>query len=262
MLSNFEIFILALVEGLTEFLPVSSTGHLIVVSHFLTTADPEFMKAFNIVIQFGAILSVIAFYPKQFLDFSERNRLFFLKLLVAFIPAAFLGLLFKSKLNELLDSINTVAIMLILGGVALLYLELWLKRNPRPSQTIEGLTIKDCLVIGAFQCLALIPGVSRSAATIFGSLYKGLSFKESAEFSFFLAVPTLTAASMVKLKDALPYLNDLENVKAMLLGIALSFVFASIAIKAFIKLVSVVGFRPFAIYRIVLGSILIFFFWT
>lgn len=262
MISYFDVFILSLIEGLTEFLPVSSTGHLIVASHFLTSTDPEFMKAFNIIIQFGAILSVIVFYPQKFLKFDHANKDFFIKLFIAFLPAAFLGLLFKSSINKLLDSINVVAIALVLGGVALWFLESWLKKNPRPTKTIESLSFRDCFVIGAFQCLALIPGVSRSASTIFGSLFKGLSFKESAEFSFFLAVPTLTAASALKLKDALPFLNQSENLKVMGLGILLSFIFASIAIKGFIQLVSRVGFKPFAIYRIVFGSILIFFFWA
>lgn len=249
-MSWWEILLLSLVEGLTEFLPVSSTGHLILVSTGLGKNEDLFYQNFNIIIQFGAILSVVVLYFRRFLT----SLSFYQKLFIAFLPAAVFGFAFKSALEKLLGSPWVVAWSLIAGGVILIFSDRWFPEQGRKK--IEDLGTRDLLWIGCFQCLALIPGVSRSAASILGGLSMGLSRKEAAEFSFFLAVPTLSAASFYKTYKAWPTL-DASQTGSLLLGCLLSFIFAGIAIRFFISVVSRFGYRWFGFYRLLLGGLVL-----
>ncbi len=243
------VAILALIEGLTEFLPVSSTGHLIVASGLLGIKDEGFINSFNIIIQAGAILSVLVLYWRRFLPQVE----FYKKLIVAFLPAAVIGLLVKSKIDILLSSLYVVAVAWIIGGIILIWSDQYFA-NRSESKRFDQLSLIDCFKIGLIQCFAFIPGVSRSAASILGGLSFGLSRKEAAEFSFFLAVPTLVGATALKLHGALKTIDD-SHIMFLIVGSFLSFVFALIAIQFFIKLVSRFGFRHFGIYRIIIGVI-------
>lgn len=247
-----QVFILSLIEGLTEFLPISSTGHLIVASAFMGIGEDQFIKSFNIIIQFGAILSVLVLYWRRFLPQLD----FYKKLVIAFLPAAVIGLLIKSKIDILLGSVHIVAWALVLGGVILVLTDRYFKDHPG-NLRIETLGWKDCLKLGLLQCFAFIPGVSRSGATIVGGLYLGMSRKEAAEFSFFLAVPTLAGATLIK---SLGLLKTIESsqISFLLLGVVLSFVFAMIAIRFFIQVVGRFGFKHFGMYRIALGLVILF----
>ncbi len=249
-----EVIILSFVEGLTEYLPISSTGHLIIVSHFLQIKDQNFLNSFNIIIQFGAILSVLVVYFEKF----KWDPEFYKKLLVSFLPAVVLGLLFKSKIEALLDSVLVVAWALVAGGILLILSDFFFKeKNQDQKRSFAQLTVAQCLGIGFFQCFAFIPGVSRSAATILAGLGFGLSKKDAAEYSFFLAVPTLTAAAGYKSLPLVKTIN-MSQAGALALGIFLSFLFALAAVRFFIALVSRYGFKHFGIYRILLGVFLIF----
>ncbi len=249
-----DIFILSFVEGLTEFLPISSTGHLIITSHFFGIGEDQFTKNFNIIIQFGAILSVLVLYWRKFLpSFS-----FYQKLVIAFIPAAITGLLIKSKIDLLLDSVVVVAWSLVLGGVVLILSDKIFKN--KGTLTIETMSVKKFIPLGIIQCLAFIPGVSRSGASIIGGMALGLSKKEAAEFSFFLAVPTIAAAALYKLNSILPTITA-DQVTSLLIGFVLSFIFALIAIKFFIGIVSKYGFKHFGYYRVIVGSLILILFY-
>ncbi len=245
----FEVIILSFVEGLTEFIPVSSTGHLILVSHFLKIEPSEFSKAFDVIIQFGAIFAVLFLYH----DRLKWNLDFYKKLLVAFLPAAIIGFIFKNKIDELLESTSVVAWALIIGGVVLIFVDSFFKNQ---SKTEPGL--KDSLMIGFFQCLAMVPGVSRSASTIIGGQIMGLTRAKAAEFSFLLAIPTLGAATLYKLWKVRNLIHS-DQIINLSVGVFLSFVFALAAIKFFITFVNKYGFRAFGVYRIVLGAIVLFF---
>lgn len=252
-MSFIEALILGIVEGFTEYLPISSTGHLILTSHLLGIGENDFVKSFNIVIQFGAILAVLVLYWRQFLpDIS-----FYKKLLYAFIPAAIIGLLIKDKIDAILGSVVIVAWALIVGGVVLILLDKYLNKLSTQKK-LEDLDVKNCLSIGIVQCLAFIPGVSRSAATIAGGLLAGLSRQQAAEFSFFLAVPTLTAAGALKSLKILPHIET-SQISYLLVGSLISFIIALLSIKFFIKFVTKVGFTPFGIYRIILGTVILIF---
>lgn len=250
-----DAVILGIIEGLTEYLPVSSTGHLIVGGNFLGLESSAFLKSFEIVIQSGAILSVLLLYWERF--FKNFNLEFYKKIFFAFLPAAVVGLLLKKRIDSLLDSLLTVAITMFLGGVFLIWME---RKNifHKNQKTLEQLSIQDCLLLGLFQCLAMLPGTSRSGATIVGGLYLGLNKEEATRFSFFLAVPTLLGASVLKLKDVLPHLNS-ETLPLLGVGWVVSFVVGMIAIKGFIKLVSSHGFTGFGVYRILFGLFLFFY---
>lgn len=251
-----DVFILALIEGLTEFLPVSSTGHLILASNALGLNDEGFIKSFNIIIQFGAIASVLVLYWRRFLP----NLAFYKRLIVAFLPAAIIGLLVKDKIDAILGSVEVVAWALILGGIVLIWSDKYFKSD-RATKTIDTFSLADCLKLGLLQCFAFIPGVSRSGATIIGGLYLGLSRKEAAEFSFFLAVPTLTGASFIK---TLGIIHTIESsqIGLLIVGCILSFIFALIAIKFFIDLVSRFGYKHFGVYRILLGTVILLLTWS
>lgn len=250
-----EAIILAIIEGVTEYLPVSSTGHMIIASSFMKIANDDFTKLFTIVIQLGAILAVIALYWKRFFQSFD----FYFKLLVAFIPAVIFGLLLNDVIDELLESPLVVAISLILGGILLLKVDDWFKsneeideQNPTANTEISYLT---ALKIGFFQCLAMIPGTSRSGATIIGGMTQKLNRKTAAEFSFFLAVPTMFGATAKKLYD---YFGDGlvltgQQLNYLFIGNVLAFVVAMIAIKSFIDYLSKKGFKIFGYYRIIIG---------
>lgn len=230
-------------------MPVSSTGHLILVSAWLGINQDIFVQNFNIVIQFGAIGSVLVLYWKRFFPIQP---LFYSKLLVAFLPAAVLGVLLKSKIEALLDSVQVVATALLIGGAVLIWIDK--KMDQRAAKhSLESLSYTSALLIGLVQCLAFIPGVSRAAATILGGLGIGLNRKDATEFSFFLAVPTLMAAGLYKGYKALPTLT-MDQLESLGLGIVLSFVFALIAIRFFVELVKKFGLVHFGWYRIALGA--------
>lgn len=249
IMSFLEVFILSLVEGLTEFLPVSSTGHLILVSHWLGLENTEFLKAFNVIIQFGAILAVLLVYRDKF----KLNLTFYKKILIGSLPVMALGFLLKNKIDQLLESDAVVAWSLIIGGVIFIIADLTLK----PSEEKTEVSLTDSLKIGVIQCLALIPGVSRSGATIVGAQILKYKKQTAAEFSFFLAVPTLTAATLYKTWK-IKHILTAAQASHLSIGIALSFIFAVLAIKGFIKIVSKFGFKWFGVYRIILGSIVLY----
>lgn len=248
-----EAIILAIIEGLTEFLPVSSTGHMIIGSSLMGIANDEFVKLFTIVIQLGTILSVVVLYFKRFFQSFD----FYFKLLVAFIPAAVFGLLLSDTIDQLLESPLAVAISLVLGGIILLFADKWFNK-PLIDSTDE-ITYPTAFRIGLLQCLAMIPGVSRSGATIVGGMSQKLSRKAAAEFSFFLAVPTMFGATSKKLYDFYKSGYELsgEQINLLLIGNIVGFVVAIIAIKSFIGFVTKYGFRAFGWYRIVVGGIIV-----
>ncbi len=248
-----EAIVLAVIEGLTEFLPISSTGHMIIGSSFMGMKSTDFSKLFMIVIQLGAILSVVVLYFKRFFKSID----FYVKLVVAFIPAAVFGLLLGDYIDSLLENVTGVAISLLVGGIILLYVDKWFNR---PSyQEEENINYLTALKIGLFQCIAMIPGVSRSGATIVGGMSQKLSRKLAAEFSFFLAVPTMFAATAKKLYDFFKDGHTItdEEVKVLVIGNMVAFIVALIAIKSFIGFLNKHGFKIFGYYRIALGIILL-----
>ncbi|KQS41848.1 undecaprenyl-diphosphate phosphatase [Pedobacter sp. Leaf194] len=252
-MNSFEAIILAIIEGLTEFLPVSSTGHMIIGSSLMGIASEPFVKLFTVAIQLGAILSVVVLYFKRF--FKSIN--FYIKLLVAFIPAAIFGLLLSKKIDELLESPMAVGISLLVGGVILLFVDNWFNKPTINEE--EEITYLTALKIGFFQCIAMIPGVSRSGATIVGGMTQKLSRKVAAEFSFFLAVPTMFAATAKKLYDFYKEGNTIthEQINLLVIGNVVAFIVALLAIKSFIGYLNKHGFRVFGWYRIVAGLIII-----
>jgi undecaprenyl-diphosphatase len=241
----FQAIIIAIVEGITEFLPISSTGHMIITEKILGMESTDFLKAFTINIQFGAILSVIVLYWKRF--FQTLN--FYYKLFIAFIPAMVLGFIFGDFIDSMLENVVVVAIMLVAGGLLLLFVDKWFNK-PKEDQEISFPT---AFKIGLFQCIAMIPGVSRSAATIIGGMAQGLNRKTAAEFSFFLAVPTMFAATAYKLLQNYKTINA-ENINILLIGNVVAFIVAMIAIKSFIAFLTKYGFKVFGYYRILLGA--------
>ncbi len=249
----FEALILAIIEGLTEFLPVSSTGHMIIASTFMDIAQDPFTKMFTVAIQFGAILSVVMVYFKRFFQSWD----FYTKLIVAFIPTGILGLLLKKHVDALLEEIWVVAVALLLGGIVLLFVDKWFAKNEEEGD--EEVTYKTGFIIGLFQSLAMVPGVSRSAATIIGGLTQKLKRKTAAEFSFILAVPTMAAATLKSMWDEKEMLMNSSGKEWMLLilGNVVAFVVAYLAIKTFIAFLNKNGFKAFGYYRIALGLVLI-----
>lgn len=263
-MSYWEAIILAIVEGLTEFLPVSSTGHMILVSSLLGIQEDEFTKLFEVCIQFGAILSVVVLYWKRFF----QSIGIYLRLLAAFIPTAILGKLFSDDIDLLLESVRVVAVMLLIGGVILIFVDKWFAKLNEPlnpysdrmkGKTMDEMTLFQSFIIGLFQSLAMVPGVSRSASTIVGGQVLGMNRKDAAEFSFLLAVPTMFAASAYKLlkeKDLL--MNaDQSMLPQLLVGNVVAFIVAILAIKFFIGVLTKYGFKAFGYYRIVVGVIIL-----
>ena len=249
----FQTIIIAIVEGLTEFLPVSSTGHMIIAQGILGVKSTEFVKLFTICIQFGAILSVLVLYWKRFL----QSLNFYYKLFIAFIPAAVIGFLASDFIDSMLENVWVVSIMLVIGGVFMLFCDKWFN-HPEEDQTI---TYKKSFKIGLFQCIAMIPGVSRSMATIVGGMAQKLSRKTAAEFSFFLAVPTMLAATGYKLLKAIMEKGGAEmlqsNLSTLIIGNVIAFIVAMLAIKFFIAVLTKYGFKAFGYYRIVAGIAII-----
>ena len=256
-MSFLEALILAIVEGITEFLPVSSTGHMIIASAFMGINESSFVKIFEVNIQFGAILSVVVLYWKRFFQSLD----FYYKLLVAFIPAAVIGFLLGDFIDNLLENVWVVASSLLIGGVILLFVDKWFSLTPTLSKgegenPEEKVDYRKALFIGFFQCIAMIPGVSRSAATIIGGMAQGLNRKTAAEFSFFLAVPTMFAASAYKMLKGYKEITT-DNLDILLFGNLVAFIVAMLAIKFFISFLTKYGFKVFGWYRIILGVFLL-----
>ena len=268
-----QTVIIAIVEGLTEFLPVSSTGHMIITQNLLgiEQGDP-FVHAFTFIIQFGAILSVVCLYWKQFFQLdhtpapegsSAFGRLkhkyrFYWLLFIGVLPAVFIGLLAKKSglLDWLLDSVEVVAIMLVVGGVFMLFCDRLFNKGSDANQVNE----RRAFNIGLYQCISVIPGVSRSMATIVGGMTQGLTRKRAAEFSFFLAVPTMAGATLLDLLDLLKEEASwatTHNICMLVLGCVVAFIVALLAMKWFVGFLTKYGFKAFGYYRIVVGTIII-----
>jgi len=248
-----QVIILAIVEGLTEFLPVSSTGHMILASSLMGIQANNFVKLFTVAVQLGAILSVIVLYFKRFFQTIG----FYFKLLVAFLPAVFFGLLLSDKIDQLLESPLGVAIALLIGGIILLFVDKWFKDGD--IDTTDDISYTTALKIGLFQCISMIPGVSRSAATIVGGMSQKLSRKAAAEFSFFLAVPTMFGATAKKLFDFYKdgFIISQEEIKLLVIGNIVAFIIAMLAIRYFITFLQTRGFRLFGWYRIIVGGVIL-----
>lgn len=261
----FQAIIIAIVEGITEYLPVSSTGHMIIASSLMDIHKEEFTKLFEVAVQLGAILAVVVLYYKKFFDFKRWQ--FYLKLIIAVIPAIVLGYLFSDKIDAMLESPTTVGITLLVGGIFLLFIDKLFTKNIIDQE--EAISNKKAFTIGIWQCLAMMPGVSRSAASIIGGMQQKLTRRLAAEFSFFLAVPTMCAATGhslflkewkvngVETKGYEMILNDSHNLTAFITGNIVAFVVAMFAIKFFIGFLQRYGFRLFGWYRIIAGIILL-----
>jgi len=249
----FQAILLAVIEGLTEFLPVSSTGHMILGSSLMGIKSDNFVKLFTVAIQLGAILSVIVLYFKRFF----QSIGFYFKLLVAFLPAVFFGLLLSDKIDQLLESSLAVAISLLVGGLILLFVDRWF--NHGDINNTDDITYGTAFKIGLFQCISMIPGVSRSASTIVGGMSQKLSRKTAAEFSFFLAVPTMFGATAKKLFDFYQngFVINQEQVNLLIIGNLVAFIVAMLAIRYFITFLQSRGFRIFGWYRIIVGGIIL-----
>ncbi len=239
---------LAIIEGLTEFLPVSSTGHMIIYSSLAGIAKADFTKLYTVDIQFGCILSVLVLYYRRFLQSMD----FYIKLFIAFLPAAIIGFLLNDYIDSLLENVVVVAIMLVLGGIILLFIDRVFTDKPCD----RDVTIMEALKIGFFQCIALFPGVSRSAATIIGGMTQGLTRQQAAEFSFFLAVPTMAAASGYKLLKTYKLLQP-QDYQTLLIGNVIAFVVGLLAIRLFVGFLTKYGFKVFGYYRIALGLLIL-----
>lgn len=268
-----QTIIIAIVEGLTEFLPVSSTGHMIIAQNLLGVESTEFVKAFTFIIQFGAILSVVVLYWKRFFQLNHTpapegagfvKRFlhtfdFYWKLFVAFIPAAVLGLLFSDAIDAMLENVVVVAVMLVLGGIFMLFCDKIFNKGSEGTPFTE----KRAFMVGLFQCISMIPGVSRSMATIVGGMSQGLTRKAAAEISFFLAVPTMFGATLYKLYKIIKTGGTemiMDNMTTLIVGNLVAFIVAMLAIKGFIKYVQKYGFKAFGWYRIVVGGIILIMF--
>lgn len=266
-----QTIVVAIVEGLTEFLPVSSTGHMIITQNILGVESTDFVKAFTVIIQFGAILSVIVLYWKRFFRLNRTPAPagssalkqflhkwdFYWKLLVAFIPAGVIGFFLNDIVETMLGSVTIVAVMLVVGGIFMLFCDRIFNKG---KDDTGKLSERKAACIGLFQCIAMIPGVSRSMATIVGGMAQGLTRKAAAEFSFFLAVPTMFAATVYSiLKFFLDGKGEIiwNNLEVLLLGNVVAFIVALLAIKFFINFLAKYGFKAFGWYRIVVGLVIL-----
>lgn len=258
-MNTLQSIIIAIVEGLTEFLPISSTGHMIITEKILGITETDFIKVFTVAIQFGAILAVVVLYAKKFFDFKRWQ--FYVKLGAAVVPALVLGFLFSKKIDALLESSLTVAISMLVGGIILLFIDKAFKNPTIDSE--EKISFGKAIIIGVWQCIAMIPGVSRSAASIIGGMQQKLTRSAAAEFSFFLAVPTMLAATCYKL---LKYYKESggfssEEIKQLAIGNVVAFIVALLAIKFFIGFLKKYGFTIWGWYRIIAGIILLLLIW-
>ncbi|MDN0023102.1 undecaprenyl-diphosphate phosphatase [Leyella lascolaii] len=266
-MNTLETIIIAIVEGLTEFLPVSSTGHMIIAQSLLGVESTPFVKAFTVIIQFGAILSVICLYWKKFFyPTAERSGVsywramydFYARLVVGVLPAVVLGLAFNDFIESNLGNVTLVAVMLIIGGVFMLFCDRIFNKGSEDTR----LTYRRAFTVGLIQCISMIPGVSRSMATIVGGMSQRLTRKAAAEFSFFLAVPTMFGATCLETYKLISHgggslLTQGNNLETLLLGSAVAFVVAILAIKFFINYVTKYGFAAFGWYRIIVGIVII-----
>jgi len=270
-MDTLQALIIAIIEGLTEFLPISSTAHMGFAASLLGMEESEFLKMFQVSIQFGAILAIVVLYWKKFFDFSNFN--FYIKLIAAVLPALVLGYLFDDLIEEVLGNQIAISSVLVLGGVVLLFADNWFK-NPTILDEKE-ITIKKAVIIGFWQCLAMMPGTSRSAASIIGGMTQGLTRKASAEFSFFLAVPTMLAVTVysifvktwgkgtaTEMKGYDMILQDQNHINLFIIGNIVAFVVALIAVKTFINLLTKYGFKVWGWYRIIIGIALLIYFYT
>jgi undecaprenyl-diphosphatase len=261
-MSLIESIIIAIVEGLTEFLPVSSTGHMVIVSSIMGIGADTFTKLFEIVIQLAAILSVVVLYRKKFFDLKKTS--FYIRLIVAVIPALIAGALLKKYIDKMLESPVVIATILLLGGIVLLFVDNWFKK-PDTDQ-VEKISNKKAFLIGCYQVLSvLLPGLSRSAATIIGGMQQKLTRKLAAEFSFYLAVPTMLAATVKSLWDVYkesPQVLNTNNLSTLLIGSLIAFIIALLSIKFLIGFLQKHGFKLFGYYRIILGVLLLILFYT
>ncbi|HRF17283.1 MAG TPA: undecaprenyl-diphosphate phosphatase [Chitinophagaceae bacterium] len=261
-----DAIIIAIVEGLTEFLPVSSTGHMIITSSLLGIQKDEFTKLFEVAIQFGAILSVIILYWRRFFQFHRWQ--FYIKLLIGVIPALLLGFLFEDKIDAMLESPTTVAVAMLAGGIVLMFIDSMFKNAKTESD--DQITYTQSFITGIWQTIAMIPGVSRSAASIIGGMSQKFTRNLAAEFSFFLAVPTMFAATAysvfikkwtgnggIERKGYELILESNDNLIAFIVGNIVAFVVAMLAIRFFINYLKIYGFRIFGLYRILAGIILL-----
>lgn len=264
-----KTIIVAIIEGLTEFLPISSTAHMGFAANLMGMEETEFLKMFQVSIQFGAILAVVAAYWKKFFDF--QNLKFYYKLAFAVLPALVLGYLFDDKIEAVLGNQIAISAVLVLGGIVLLFADSWFKNSTIHDE--KEMSYKKAIIIGFWQCLAMMPGTSRSAASIIGGMTQGLTRKAAAEFSFFLAVPTMLAVTVYSvfvktwgkttatpLKGYEMILSSADNITAFVVGNIIAFVVALIAIKSFIGLLNKYGFKPWGWYRIIVGIVLLIYF--
>src|SRR5476651_1168505 len=252
----FHVIILAIIEGITEFLPVSSTGHMVIASSFMGIGKDDFVKLFEVAIQLGAILSVVVLYFKRFFKSLD----FYYKLVVGVIPAVIVGVLLKKHIDKLLESPLVVACSLLAGGIILLFVDKWFNNPNAQVKKEEDISYATALKVGFFQCLAVVPGVSRSAATIVGGMSQKLTRTAAAEFSFFLAVPTMFGATLKEVWDYHKHVSATftgEQIKFLAVGNVIAFVVAMLAIKSFITFLEKKGFKLFGWYRIVAGIIVI-----
>lgn len=269
-MDTIQTIIIAIVEGLTEFLPVSSTGHMIIAQNLLGVESTPFVKAFTFIIQFGAILSVVCLYWKRFFQLSHTpapegastfKKLlhkydFYWKLFIAFLPAAVFGLLFSDAIDAMLERVEVVAVTLVLGGVFMLFCDRIFNKGSEDTLFTE----KRALMVGLFQCISMIPGVSRSMATIVGGMAQRMTRKAAAEFSFFLAVPTMLGATVYKVyklikEGGVEIITD--NLTTLIVGNVVAFIVALLAIKFFISFVTKYGFKAFGWYRIIVGALIL-----
>ncbi|WP_017731203.1 undecaprenyl-diphosphate phosphatase [Nafulsella turpanensis] len=249
-----QAIVLAVIEGLTEFLPISSTGHMILASAAMKMHEEPFVKTFEVAIQLGAIMAIVLLYAKRFL----QSLTIYFKLSAAFIPTAIAGFLAYETIKSYLFNPTVVAIALIVGGIILIWIDRKVVAKDSEYIDLEDISYKNALFIGLFQCLSMIPGTSRAAATIIGGVFNGLDKKQATEFSFLLAVPTMIAATGY---DLYKTPADLTSHEFFLLGVGLlvAFLFAWLAVKIFLKLVENYGFKQFGYYRIILGVVFLLF---
>ncbi len=264
-MDTLQSIIIAIVEGLTEFLPISSTGHMIIAEKLINLEPSDFSKVFTVAIQLGAILAVVVLYWKKFFApkaFGVKRWQFYLKLAIAVIPALALGFLFSKKIDALLESSLTVAISMLVGGIVLLFVDGFFKNPTIDSE--EKISYPKAFIIGIWQCIAMIPGVSRSAASIIGGMQQKLTRNEAAEFSFFLAVPTMLAATGYKLYKYYSTAGGFSSneIKQLAIGNAVAFIVALLAIRFFIGFLKKHGFKIWGYYRIILGILLLILIYT
>ena len=271
-MNTLQAILIAIIEGLTEFLPISSTAHMGFTAALLGMQESDFLKMFQVSIQFGAILAIVVLYWKKFFDF--KNVTFYLKMAFAVIPALVLGYLFDDKIEAVLGNQIAISSVLVLGGVVLLFVDKWFQ-NPTILDE-KDISIKKAITIGFWQCLAMMPGTSRSAASIIGGMTQGLSRKAAAEFSFFLAVPTMLAVTVysvfvktwgkgtaTEMKGFEMILQDENHIQLFILGNIIAFVVALLAVKTFISVLTKYGFKFWGWYRIIIGiALLIYFYQT